>query len=115
MPVRLVVTGGEVHDSTQAEELISEHSAEYVIADKAYDSDRFVHAVEQSGAKPVIPPKSNRAVQRRYSKSRYKKRNKVERLINRVKHYRRAATRYEKTARNFLSFWCLASIIVWIQ
>ena len=114
-PVKLLLTGGKVHDSTQATELISEHPSENVIADKAYDSDEIIEAVLEGGAKPVIPSKSNRLVQRKYNRRLYKQRNRIERLINRVKHFRRAATRYDKTARNFLAFWYVASIFVWIH
>ena len=114
-PLRLMLSGGEVHDSTKAEELISEHSAEHVIADKAYDSDDFVARIESYGAKVVIPPRNDRRQPRNYDKELYKQRNKVERFINRIKHYRRAATRYEKTARNFLAFWLFAAVMVLVK
>lgn len=114
-PVRLILTGGEAHDITQAEELTCQHHAHNVIADKAYDSDRFVKAIEDSGATAVIPPKADRLVKRKYDKRRYKHRNKVERFVSRIKHFRRAATRYEKTACNFLAFWCIAATMVLIH
>jgi len=60
----------------------------------------------------VIPPKSNRKKPRDYDKHLYKERNLVERFLNKVKNCRRVATRYEKTARNYLAFWQLASIMV---
>jgi putative transposase len=59
----------------------------------------------------VIPPKRNRIEQRELDVHLYAERNKIERLFNRLKHYRRLATRYDKTARNFLAFWHIASII----
>ena len=65
-----------------------------------------------AAVEPVIPPLRCRTVRRRYSKRKYKQRNLVERFINRLKHYRRVATRYEKTARNFLAFTQLASTLV---
>jgi hypothetical protein len=65
-----------------------------------------------AGAKAVIPPKSNRKKPRDYDKHLYKERNLVERFLNKVKNCRRVATRYEKTARNYLAFWQLASIMV---
>ena len=85
---------------------------EHVIADKGYDSDKLVETVEAAGAKAVIPPKSNRKNPRDYDKHLYKERNLVERFLNKVKNCRRVATRYEKTARNYLAFWQLASIMV---
>jgi len=83
-----------------------------VIADKGFDSDEFVRAVEATGAEAVIPPRSNRKAPRDYDEHLYKERNLVERFLNRAKHYRRVATRYEKTGRNFLAFWQFASIMI---
>src|SRR5438067_2039386 len=71
--------------------------------------------VGQDGAQEGIPPKSNRKEPRDYDKNLYKERNLVERFMNRIKHYRRVATRYEKTARNFLGFVHVAAIMVLLQ
>ena len=83
-----------------------------MIADKGYDSDKFVAAIEATGAKAVIPPKKNRIIKRNYDKDLYKERNLAERFINRIKQYRRVATRYEKTGRNFIGFIRVAAIMV---
>ena len=64
------------------------------------------------GAQAVIPPKSNRIDQRKYDENLYADRNKIERFYNKAKNYRRLATRYEKTARNFLTFWHIASCVI---
>ena len=111
-PVRLILTGGQVADVTQGEALISDIKAGHVIADKGSDSDELVGAIEAGGAKAVIPPRKNREVAGAYDEHLYKDRNLVERFLNKVKHCRRVATRYEKTARNYLAFWQLASIMV---
>ncbi len=111
-PVRLIVTAGQVADVTQGEALISELDAEHVIADKGYDSNKLVAAIEAAGAEAVIPPRSNRKEPRAYDGHLYEERNLVERSLNKVKNCRRVATRYEKTARNHLAFWQLASIMV---
>jgi transposase len=111
-PVRLILTGGQVADVTQGEALIADIEVEHVIADKGYDSKKLVETIEASGAEAVIPPRSNRKEKREYDRHLYKDRNLVERFINRVKQCRRIATRYEKTARNYLAFWQLASIMV---
>jgi transposase len=111
-PVRLIATGGQVADVTQGKALISGIKAEHVIADKGYDSSDLVGAIEAGGAKAVIPPRSNRKEPRDYDKHAYKDRNLVERFLNKVKNCRRIATRYEKTSRNYLAFWQLASIMV---
>lgn len=111
-PVRVILTGGQVADVTQGAALVAGIKAEHVIADKGYDSNELVGEIEASGAKAVIPPRSNRKEKRKYDKHLYKDRNLVERFINRVKQCRRIATRYEKTARNYMAFWQLASIII---
>ncbi len=111
-PVAFVLTGGQAADVTQAEALIDEHEAEAVIADKAYDSAPLVASIEARGAEAVIPPKKNRKCKRDYDKHLYKERNLAERFINRIQQYRRVATRYEKTARNFLGFVHVAAIMV---
>jgi transposase len=103
---------GQEHDVTRAEELLGQHEPKAVIADKGYDADELVQTICQRGAQAVIPPRSNRKQPRKYIKRRYKSRNLVERFVNRIKHYRRVATRYEKTARNYLAFAHLASFLV---
>jgi putative transposase len=112
LPVELLLGPGQEHDVTRAEELLASHEPEFVIADKGYDSDDLIEVISEHGAKAVIPPRSNRNEKRRYSKRRYKQRNLVERFINRLKHYRRIATRYEKTARNYLTFVNFAATLV---
>ena len=67
--------------------------------------------VRKRGAEAVIPPRSNRTSKRRWDRRKYKLRNLAERFINRLKHYRRIATRYEKTARNYLAFVHLTSAL----
>jgi transposase len=114
-PVRLRVTAGQQGDLTQAEALLEGLSPRAVIADKAYDSDRFVGRVKAAGAEAVIPPLGCRKVLREYDRHTYKERNLAERFWNKVKQYRRVATRYEKTARNFLAFVHVASIMVLLQ
>jgi transposase len=86
-----------------------------VIADKGYDSRAVVEAVEARGGEAVIPSLSNRAEPRAYDRERYQDRNLAERFWNQVKHYRRVATRYEKTARNFLAFAHVASLMVLLR
>ena len=113
MEIRL--TPGQEADVKQAEPLLEGYSPEAVIADKAYDSDPLVESIETKRAEAVIPPKRNRKQPRDFDRYLYKVRNLVERFINRIKQYRRVATRYEKTARNFLAFTHVASIMVLLQ
>ena len=115
LPVTLVLTAGQAADVTQAPALLAGAESEVVIADKGYDSDAVVEAIEATGAEAVIPPKKNRTEQRPYDRDRYKDRNLAERFWARVKRYRRVATRYEKTARNFLAFVHVASIMILLR
>jgi transposase len=111
-PVKIILTPGQDHDVTQAPELIADSEAEKVIADKAYDSDALIEKIKDQEAEPVIPPRKNRTEGRTYDKQEYKKRNVVERFINVMKQCRRVATRYEKTARNFLGIVLFAASLV---
>ena len=114
-PVEFILTGGQEADVTHAEQLMKGQKAGAFIADKAYDSDAVVRAAKRQGAEAVIPSKKNRKVPREYDKHLYKDRKKVEWFINLLKQYRRVATRYEKTARNFLGFVHLASIMILLR
>ena len=111
-PVEFILTGGQEADINQGPALIEGHDAKAVIADKGYDGDDFVATIEARGAEAGIPPKKNRIFKREYDKHTYKERNLAERFINRIKQFRRVATRYEKTARNFLGFVHVAAIMV---
>ncbi len=115
LPVEFRLTPGQKADVTQAKPLLEDYSPSAVIADKAYDSDPLVKTIESKGAEAVIPSKVNRKQPRAFDKFLYKARNLVERFINRAKQYRRVATRYEKTARNFLGFIHVASIMILLQ
>jgi transposase len=95
--------------------LIEGQHFEAGIADKGYDSDRLVKLIESRGAEAVIPPKKNRTGPREYDQHLYQERNKVERLIGLIKQFRRVATRYEKTDRNFLGFIHVAAIMVLLR
>lgn len=110
-PLGLTLTAGQRHDITQAKALLEGRVPEAVVADKGYDADWLVAQIESSGAEAVIPPKSNRTVQRSYDRNLYADRNKIERLFNRLKHYRRVATRYDKRAQNYLAFVQVACIV----
>lgn len=113
-PVRVILTGGEVADITQAAELIRGQPALFIVADKGYDSDAFVEAITAHGAQAVIPPRSNRINPRQYDHNVYRGRNLVERFFGRIKQFRRIATRYDKLARSFLSFIHIACAFVWL-
>jgi len=112
LPVELKLTPGQVADVSQAEALLDGHDFDIVIGDKGFDSRKLIDYIEDRDAEAVIPPRSNLKDQREFDRHWYKERNLVERFINRVKQFRRVATRYEKTARNFLAFVQVAAITV---
>ena len=107
--MRLALTGGHCHDMTAAEALIDALRPQYVVADKGYDSDPLRTQIRKQGARPVIPSRIGHR-RRRHDRTRYKLRNVIERFFNRIKHYRRVATRYDKTDRNYFGFVWLASL-----
>jgi transposase len=113
-PVRAILTAGQQADITQAEALIAGFAANAVLADKGYDADAFVATIESQGAHAVIPPRSNRTEQRSVDWHVYKNRNLVERFFNRLKQFRRVATRYDKLDTSFLSFIFLDCSIIWL-
>src|SRR5262249_42145524 len=112
LPVALQLTPGQQADVTRAAVLLDGHQPAVVIADKGYDSDALIGAIHASGAEAVITPRKNRTEAREYDRHLYKDRNLVERFLNRIKRSRRVATRYEKTARNYLAFVQVAAIMV---
>jgi transposase len=114
-PLRLSVTGGQVHDITQAETLAAEIRPKALLADKGYDADAFVKSLEIRAIQPVIPPKANRTVKRHCDFALYCERNLVERFFNFIKQFRAIATRYEKTARNFLAGLHLVCALAWLK
>lgn len=114
-PVRLLLTAGQRSEYIQAEALIAGFEAGYVLADRGYDSDAFVSAITESRAIPVIPPKINRTVPREFDRSLYKERNRVERFFQKLKHFRRIATRYERLARNYQAMLSLVSTVIWLN
>jgi putative transposase len=115
LPVRLIGGPGQENDMARAQELICGLEAEHVIADKGYDAGSLVETVQDRGAEPVIPPRSCWKTPRSYDKDLYKERNKIERFFNRLKQFRRVATRYDKLLANFMGFVKLAAIALWLK
>ena len=84
-----------------------------LLADKGYDSNAIREAVANKNAWANIPSRSNRKQRFAFSAWLYRQRNLVERFFNRIKQFRGIATRYDKTARNFLAALCLTSAAIW--
>ncbi|WP_295934082.1 IS5 family transposase [uncultured Xanthomonas sp.] len=113
-PVRVVLTGGQRNDITQARALLAGFKPKYVLADKGYDSRELVALIRSRGAKAVIPPRSCQRP-RRYDKARYRLRNRIERCFAKLKQFRRIATRFDRKPTHFLAFLYLASIPMWLK
>jgi transposase len=108
------LTGGDAHDCPLAERLIRRvKPAERMLGDKAYDSAELRDKLQERKTRPVIPNRSNRKQPFRFSKPLYKLRWRIEAAFNRLKDFRRIATRYDKLARNYLASVCLAATLVW--
>ena len=103
-PVRFILTGGERNDITQIEPLLQGLKAGHVMADKGYDGQRAMDAIAACGAKPVVPRRNITAKWHTFDATIYKDRNLIERFLNKIKHFRRIATRYDKLARNYAGF-----------
>jgi transposase len=103
-PVRMIITEGQVADISCTHELVEHRRTGAVIADKGDDSDAFANTIHAAHAKVAVPPRSNQKTQCRHSRALYRTRNIVERFFNRIKHFRRVSTRYNKRAGNYLVF-----------
>jgi len=114
-PLRFILTGGHVHDSRQSEQLIAGIDFDKLLADRGYDSDRFRAAIEAKRAEAVIPSIASRSQAIPYDKEVYKERNLVERFFCKIKHFRRIATRYDKTALSFFSMLSLIGAMIWLR
>jgi transposase len=104
-----------VHESRTAEAMLEGMDADAVIADKAYDSNAIRDTVKAAGMKAVIPSNASRTKTIRHDRLLYRERNRIERCFNKLKHFRRLATRYDRRAIHFLAFLCLAGSMLWMR
>jgi transposase len=110
-PIQLLITPGQAHDLTAAEPLLANLGRRTVIiADKAYDADRLRAWIKAQGAIANIPNMSRRKKRFRWTKALYRERNQIERFFNKLKQFRRIATRYDKLGGSFLAFLQLATV-----
>ena len=106
---------GQVQDVTIAPTLIADLKAEVVMADGAYDSDKFREKIKRQGSRACIKPRNNRKEEIEFDKEQYKERHLVECFFQKIKRYRRIATRYDKLAKRYLAFIQVACILIWIK
>lgn len=116
-PVYLQLSSGNVHDSKVAVDVLShvQLAGSMVLADRGYDSDEILVYIEDQDARHTIPPKTNRLYQRKCDWWLYKERHLVECFFNKLQHFRRVATRYDKLADSFFAFVLLASIAILLK
>ena len=115
-PVGFHLTGGEAHDLAGADHLLPTMQAEALIADKAFDADKRVREpLAVAGKTAVIPSTANRREKPEYDQHLYKARHLIENFFAKLKQFRAIATRYDKTARNFLGAVHLAATVIWLN
>jgi transposase len=114
-PIGFHLTAGQACELDGADVLLPQLEAKTVIADKGFDADkRVLDPLKEAGKQAVIPPKANRNVPREYDKELYKARHLIENFFAKLKLFRAIATRYDKTARNFLAAIHLAAATIWL-
>jgi transposase len=114
-PLRFLLTPGQAADITSAPELLAGLKAKAVIADKGYDSRTLRDLVRAKRMRVVIPSKANRKRAIRYDKEIYKQRNLVERCFNKLKHFRRISTRFDRLDCHFMGALHLAATMIWLK
>jgi transposase len=114
-PLRFILTAGQVGDVLAAPALLEGFQAQAVLADKAYDSNALRQLIADSGAEAVIPSNRTRKIIIPHDPAIYRHRNRIERCFNKLKHFRRFATRYDRRASHFLAFIHLAAAMLWMR
>jgi transposase len=116
LPLQIELSAGQMNDAPMAQLLLQDlPKGTDLLADKAYDADWIRELIEDRDCTPVIPPRSNRIDDLPFSKRKYRKRNLVERCINKLKQFRHIATRYDRKASAYLAFAKLAAIRLWLR
>lgn len=114
-PLKFILTPGQRNDITQAESLLEKVQNSTVIADKGYDSNALLEAIDKQNSIAVIPPKKNRKVQREYDTHVYKERHLIECFFGKIKHFRRVFSRFDKTANVFMGFLNFVGVFIWLR
>jgi transposase len=115
--VAVILSGGQVSDVKGFHPLMSEPGPrpKVMIGDKGYDANHIRDELEKSAVPAIIPPKRNRKIQEPIDGYIYATRNLIERCFSKLKHSRRLATRYDKTADSFLGFVVIAALRLWVR
>lgn len=114
-PLRLCLSAGQRHDSTQAQALLEGFDFERLIADRGYAAEDFLNYLWHRGIQAVIPPHQRAKLLREYDTWLYRERHLVECFINKIKHFRRIFSRFEKLDRSYLGFLHFVSVLIWLR
>ena len=114
-PLRFGLTGGQRNDVTQGEGLIAGYSGNHVIADRSFDAASFLQVIRKTGAVAVIPPRRHRKEGREDDAHLYRERHLAECFINKIKHYRRIFSRFDKLASHYLGFLSFVGALIWLR
>ena len=117
LPLRFALNPGQAHDNTLAGHLLDDQLPpdSFVLADKAYDAEWIRAMIKAQDAVPIFPDRSTATTPHALSRVLYRMRNRVERFFNKLKQFRRVATRYEKLASNYLAMIKIATIRIWLR
>lgn len=125
-PITFLITAGQRHEAVAFQQLMEQGAIrrvgkgrpklrpERVVGDKGYSSDTLRRYLRRKGIRLTVPHKANERRMRPFDREVYAERNRIERLINRLKQFRRVATRYEKLASNYLAMLTLAATLLWL-
>ena len=113
--MRFLIAPGQSHDILAVPALLEGQHPQAVLADRAYDANSLRQYLDQIGATAVIPSTRSRKAPIPHDPVIYKLRNRIERCFNKLKHFRRFATRYDRLAIHFLAFTHLAAIMIWMR
>lgn len=114
-PVRFLIAPGQSHDILAVPALLEGHRPAAVLADRAYDANSLRRHLDQIGAAAVIPSTRSRKAPIPHDPLIYKLRNRIERCFNRLKHFRRFATRFDRLASHYLAFIHIAASMLWMR
>ena len=115
MPVRFSVTSGTVADSAQANKLIEGIAADYLLADRGYDTNAVIECADKARMEIVIPSKRNRKRPRSYDKDIYENRYQIEKTFMKLKRWRGIATRYAKTTASYVAIVQICCVFIWLD
>ena len=114
-PLRYVLTPGQRHDITQAYELLDGFEFDRLIADRGYSAEHFIEYLLDRGIEAVIPPHQCANILREYDQWLYRERHLIECFINKIKHFRRIFSRFEKLDRSFMGFLHFVGTLIWLR